>query len=511
MLGAAVRIARLHIMVAGRHLSGEHPGTARRRAAVMSSPPLRACAVVLAMLAACRGGSGAPGAGPAPDAGAAGPSPSVASTASAASAPSLDAGGADAAAPDAAAADAATVDAAAADAAAPDAAAAAPGAGCKLRRGPLALSLRGPALLWTPDEAERADFRVIFNRDGVAQHVAPALGGLAAPSFGLAAGASPPRDAAQALGALAAPASPPRQAAPDAGAAGGEPARASWPACAVASRFVFCMDHGGTIRRTPLWGAEGPPIGAGRRGTGISAVSLPGGHTLLAFLSDRKTSEGVVTQAFAVLDDRPAVPLSEEGSGATFVALSPWKGGALAMYIDARSALTPVHARTLGLTPEGKIELGPDAVLFVGDAGESRMGGALAVGAGGPAYVLLPAARDLSAFGMAAIRIDEAPRDDMPAAWSLYPNGLSPAPIAATRGVSPIHVARVRPIAREPGSRHALELGQLDGEGRFQPRCLAVEGTSFNHVAIEADRDGSLWIAYTTGAGTFIEQRALGP
>ncbi|XXX75410.1 hypothetical protein WMF30_47955 [Sorangium sp. So ce134] len=471
----------------------------------MSHPALRACVVVLAALASCRGGSGAPGAGPAPDAGADAPAPSFAtaavptSSAPAASAVSLDAGAPAAAAPDAAAP----------DAAAPDAAAPAQGAGCKLRRGPLSLSLRGPALLWTPDEAARADFRVIFNRDGVAQHVAPSFGGLAAPSFGGLAAPSPSGLAAPLLDGPSG--SPPRDPPPDAGAAGGEPARASWPACAVASRFVFCMDHGGTIRRTPLWGAEGPPIGAGRRGTGISAVSLPGGHTLLAFLSDRKTTEGAVTQAFAVLDDRPAVPLSEEGSGATFVALSPWKGGALAMYIDARSALTPVHARTIGLTPEGKLELGPDAVLFVGDAGESRMSGALALGADGPAYVLLPASKDMSAFGMAAIRIDAAPRDDMPAVWSLYPNGLSPAPIAATQGVSPIHVARVRPVAREPGSRHALELGHLDGEGRFQPRCLAAEGKSFKHVAIEADRGGSLWLAYTTASGTFIEQRDVGP
>ncbi|WP_437295540.1 hypothetical protein [Sorangium sp. So ce426] len=455
----------------------------------MSYPPLGARVLVLAALAACRDGSGTPGAGPAPDAGAAAPAPSVASAtpaSSAASAPSLDAGVADAAAPDAAAAGAAAPDAAAPDAAAP-------GAGCKLRRGPLSLSLRGPALLWSPDEAERADFRVIFNRDGVAQHVAPSFGGLTAPG-------SPPPEAA-----------PDAPDAPDAGNGSGDPARASWPACAVASRFVYCMDHGGTIRRTPLGGGAGPPIGAGRRGTGISAVALPGGHTLLAFLSDRKTSEGAVTQAFAVLDDGAAVPLSEEGSGATFVALAPWKGGALAMYIDARAALTPVHARTLGLTAEGKLELGPDAVVFVGDAGESRMGGALAIGASGPAYVLLPASKDISAFGMAAIRVDEAPRDDMPAVWSLYPNGLSPAPIAATQGVSPIHVARVRPVSREPGARHALELGQLDGEGRFHARCVAVEGQSFKHVAIEADRGGSLWIAYTTAAGTFIEQRAAGP
>ncbi|WP_437830670.1 hypothetical protein [Sorangium sp. So ce1153] len=472
---------------------------------VVSSSRLRACLLALAAFAACRGGSGAPDAGPAPAPGAdaAAPASSVApapaatvSATAAASVAALDAGAAAdaAAAPDASAA--------APDAAAPDAAAdaavtaAAPDAGCKLRRGPLALSLRGPALLWAPDDAARADLRVIFNRDGVAQHVTPAFGALLGPL-------SPRQESSPDAGT--------GSALLDAGAGSAEPARASWPACEVASGFVFCMDQGGTIRRTPLAGGAAPPLGAGRRGTPISAVSLPGGRTLLAFLSDRKTSEGAVTQAFAVLDDGPAVPLSAEGSGATFVALSPWKGGALAMYIDARSALTPVHARTLGLTAGGKLELGPDAVLFVGDAGESRMGGALARGADGPAYVLLPAAKDISAFGMAAIRIDDAPRDDMPAVWSLYPNGLSPAPIAATQGVTPIHVARVRPIAREPGARHALEIGQLDGEGRFQARCLAVEGKSFKHVAIEADRDGSLWLAYTTSAGTFVEQRALGP
>ncbi|WP_438016213.1 hypothetical protein WMF18_36020 [Sorangium sp. So ce315] len=439
-----------------------------------------------ALLAACRAGSGAPDAGPAPAADAAAPAPLPAASAAA-----PDAGAAaapDAAAPDAAAPDAAAADAAVPDASAPDAGAdagAAADAGCKLRRGPLALSLRGPALLWTPDEKARSDFRLIFNRDGVAQHVAPAFSALV--------GSVPPRD----------------EAAADAGSA--EPARASWPACEVAAGFVFCMDQAGTIRRTSMYGGEAPPIGAGRRGTAISAVALPGGRTLLAFLSDRKTTEGVVTQAFAVLDDRPAVPLSEEGSGATFVALAPRPGGALAMYIDARSALTPVHARTLGVTAEGKLELGPDAVIFVGGAGESRLAGALAIGPEGPAYALLPASRDMSDFGMAAIRIDGAPRDDMPAVWSLYPNGLSPAPIAATQGVSPIHVARVRPTARDPGAQHALEIGQLDAAGRFQPRCVAVEGKSFKHVAIEADRDGSLWIAYTTGTGTFLEQRALGP
>lgn len=374
---------------------------------------------------------------------------------------------------------------------------AAVGEGCKLLRGPQRMSLRGPALLWTPDPAARGDFRIIFNRDGAAQQLTPPFGGLGIAGVGARPG-----------GRLAQPA----DVLLDAGAGDGEgPARAAWPACAVADRFVFCMDTSGAIRRTPLSGGPDVPVGFGRRGSGIAAVALPGGHTLLAFLADRKTTEGVVTQAFAVLDDKPAVPLSEEGSGATFVTLAPWKGRAMAMYIDARVALTPVHARPVGMTGEGKLEIGRDAVIFVGGAGESRTGGALAVGADGPLFALAPVASGAADFGMAAIRIDDAPRDDMPAVWSPYPNGLSPAPIAATQGASPVHVARVRPKAREPGAPHVLEIGRLDGEGRFTARCEVAEGKSFKHVAIEADREGALWLAYTTGTATFLEQRAAGP
>ncbi len=160
-------------------------GTSRpcsSRAAVVRYPP-GARVLVLAALAACRDGSGTPGAGPAPDAGVAAQGASVAPTASAASAASassLDAGVADAAAADAAARGRRQLRTRAApDAAAPDAAAL--GAGCTLRRGPPRSRSVGRRCSGLPDEAERADFRVIFNRDGVAQHVAPSFGGLTAP------------------------------------------------------------------------------------------------------------------------------------------------------------------------------------------------------------------------------------------------------------------------------------------------------------------------------------------
>ncbi|WP_044239949.1 hypothetical protein [Chondromyces apiculatus] len=351
--------------------------------------------------------------------------------------------------------------------------------------------MAGPTLL-IPRPGVSGEMQVLFNRNGVAHEVAP--------SFPLLAPA-PPRSAA------APPVLPPPGPAPPAAPPPPPPERATWPACTTAGRFMYCMDLQGDLRRSAIAGGEVKTIAAGRKGAGIAAAVLPEDHTVVAFLGDRKTTEGVVTQAFVVLDDGGAIPLSEEGAGATFVTMVPWKQGALAMYIDARAALTPVHARTLHRSAQGKLELGPDAVIFVGGGYESRMMGAVAHGAGGEAFALIPTSHSMSGFGMATVRIDDPPRVDAHVTWSMYPNGLSPAPVAALRGPGPTRVARARPASREPGAKAVLELGRLREDGTFAPQCIAAEAASFTHLALEPDRDGTVWLAYTTGEGTWVEHR----
>ena len=210
--------------------------------------------------------------------------------------------------------------------------------------------------------------------------------------------------------------------------------------------------------------------------------------------------------AFAALDDGPTVQLSEDGSGATFVALAPRADQVVAMYIDARRALTPLHARVLSLKA-GKLDLDRDAVLFVGEGTEGRTGGAMVVGPSGAAYGLLPIFKDMTTFGLAAIRIDERPRDDAEVTWSTYPGGLDSAPVAATSGVSPMRVLRVRPTSAEPKAKKMLELGEIEDSGAWKPLCSLAERMSFSDVTLLADRFGTLWITYTDGDGTWIERR----
>jgi hypothetical protein len=362
---------------------------------------------------------------------------------------------------------------------------------CRLVRGPARLSLKGPAAL----PVLAGGVQILFNRQGAPGSQVPAFPALQpSASSGPAAGLVPNR---------ADPALPKNPLIPE--GAPQEDERATWPACVVAGRYVFCMDLEGSIHRRLVTGEGDKIIAKGRPGTPIAAAAVGSDHTILAFLASMKTSEGVVTHALAVLDDGPLVQLSEEGSGATFVALAPREKDVLAMYIDARVALTPVHARTL--TVEGSLRLGKDAVVHVGEGSERRSVGAIARAASGPAFLLMPLSTEGTKFGMATMKVEGDPQDDSPVVWSFYPNGLSPAPIAATQGVSPARVVRVRPATAAPDAWRVLELGHLEADGSFKALCNVIESRSFTDVNVAVDGRGSVWIVYTSADGTWVEQR----
>ncbi len=286
---------------------------------------------------------------------------------------------------------------------------------------------------------------------------------------------------------------------------------AGYPACARGGAFYFCADKTGNVRRSPVSGnaagsAGGDVFASSRAGTRIDAVTLTGDHALLGYLYTGKTTEGFVTEAWAKLDDEPAVRVSEDGTGATTLDLAPRGAGALAMTIDTRSALTAVHARSL-TSEGGKLGMGPDEVVFIGGPPEHATTGILGAAAAGVAWALVPLAKDATNFGTAIVRVDDPPRVDAPVTWSLYPNGLDPAPLVATQGKSPIRVARVRPQASEPTSPRILELGRVDGEGTFT--SLGIVGTDGRprDLAVDVDTHGALWLYYTDAAGGWVERR----
>jgi hypothetical protein len=230
------------------------------------------------------------------------------------------------------------------------------------------------------------------------------------------------------------------------------------------------------------------------------------GHAVVAFLADRRSSEGWVTEAFAVLDDGEPTLLSAEGSGATFVAMARSGSSALVLLIDGRMAMTPTHARTVSLAG-GRLELGPDVVVFVGGEAEAHTRGVLGTSTGGSgAFGLIPIATE-GGFGMATIRLEAPLRTEEPVRWSPYPNGLDPAPLAATHDTSPVRVVRVRPVDARPDADWGLELGDVDSAGAYVSRGLVATRGRVRSLAMTAAKDGTLWVLYRDDGGTWLERR----
>ncbi len=284
------------------------------------------------------------------------------------------------------------------------------------------------------------------------------------------------------------------------------PYAVTWPACAVGGKYVYCLGSAGAIMRTPLAGGEGKEVAKGRPSTRIAAAALAGEHSVVGYLAARKTAEGSTLEAWAAVDAEPPTKLSEDGSGATWLDLAPRAESVVALYLDARAAMTPVHSRHIAWAG-GKAEVRKDAVVFVGGPPDRGITGTLAVLSPNDVFGLVPIAEDVYKFSMLSVRIEDPPREDMGAAASPYPNGLDPAPIAT----SGAFLVRVRPENAQPTSPRVLELGRLDTKGVFTSLGIVSTGRPYADVAMATDSLGALWILYGDATATFLERRLCPP
>jgi hypothetical protein len=344
---------------------------------------------------------------------------------------------------------------------------------CRAIRGPVELPIRGPAALVV--RSERID--AVLDEDGRARVASFLTGPIASAS-----------------------AAPAIREGSDSGAIG-----VSAIPCATTGDVAFCPDRSGAVHRAKLTGEGDRIIASSRRGTRVAAGAIGAAHAALGYLASRQTSEGWVSEAWVAVDDDPPVRLSEDGSGATAIDLAPHGSSLLALTVDARAALTAMHARPVAY--EGGVRFGEDAVVFVGGPGDRRTAAVLALPATGPGWALLPISRDMSDFGLALVRLDDPPRVDEPVVWSMYPNGLDPAPVAAAPGNGRTWVARVRPRAAA-GTLRDLELGEVDAEGGFVPRDIVPTADSPSDVSLAIDGRGALWIAWLDSSGSWLERFA---
>jgi hypothetical protein len=282
--------------------------------------------------------------------------------------------------------------------------------------------------------------------------------------------------------------------------------KASKPPCAVAGPFAFCGDANGDVHRALRARAGDEVVAKGAPGAHVGAAVFPGGYIGVAWLAARTTPEGRVSEAFMRVDEGAPVRISEDGAGATEFALAERNKEVVALLVDARRAMTPLHARLLTVNPSGKLDVGSDAVIYVGGGSDHQVIGALATNGKGSLFALVPTSTD-DGFGLASVRVGSPPKIEEPHKFSVYPNGLDAPPVVATHVGTKMYVARVRPLTAEVTSARALELGRLDDAGTFTSLGFVPTNGSVKDVALEADSLGAIWVHYTDGVGSWLERR----
>ena len=278
----------------------------------------------------------------------------------------------------------------------------------------------------------------------------------------------------------------------------------SYPPCELAGKSAYCLGRAGAVRK--ITGPVEREVAKARPYTRLAAAPLGDGHSVVAYLVEKTTSEGLMLQAYAVLDEGEPIRLSDEGSGATQIALVPMGDKAVALYLDARTAMTPVHAREISLGKGGKLALGTDVVLAV--AGPAERGVSLVGGRMKDAtFALVPIPQDVTTFGMTVLSVSSPPKDDIKPKVSLYANGLDPAPLAATHSetLDRVYVARVVPESAARAAPRSLELGHLVSDGTFVSHGI-VGRAPVSHVSVAVDSARTVWVLYGDAAHTWLSR-----
>lgn len=226
----------------------------------------------------------------------------------------------------------------------------------------------------------------------------------------------------------------------------------------VAGGRAYWVSHGRLVRRPLFDDGELEVLSEDARDGSRTASIEVRGTVAVAFLG-RADREGT-SHARLWLEGKAPLDLTPDGAGASSVALTAAGDHVLATAIDGRSAMTPLHARSVRLGPGGAT-LGDDVVVWVG--GPAQAWTETFVGAeAGRAWAHVPIERDTTHFGLATVDLGLEPHMDSDVAFFDYANGIDLAPVATAELCGRAHVAFVRPTASAPHSPQELVLVRLD-------------------------------------------------
>lgn len=274
---------------------------------------------------------------------------------------------------------------------------------------------------------------------------------------------------------------------------------------AVQGDFAYWIDGNNLLRRALSGKSELETLARdARHSTRVSAVQQlkPNEPGLVAYIAGGPKADSPL-KAHLWVEGAGTFDVSDEAATANSVALTRSSKGLVVLSLEARTGMTPIHAR--GVRVEGKqLKLSDDLVVWVGGPAEPLteiIGGSYP----NQRFGFMAMGRSAAEFGLAAVDVGDEPRMGAAVRWIDYPNGLDPAPVAATVACKRSLVAFVQPETSRPGSLQQLRVGFV-GAGGVGESFVVAHSRGFANVSIAGNRRGAL-VAYTADRRTWA--RAL--
>lgn len=279
------------------------------------------------------------------------------------------------------------------------------------------------------------------------------------------------------------------------------------PGPSLSQGAAYWISHGSLVRRKVVLAGDPGPLEILERdahdgtrvavpieGRGEKPAKIPA--TVGYILRPPKEDSPLLARLW--VEGAPPELLTAEGNSTHSVRLVRTGDGVLAVSVQARMAMTPVHARRVRFA-SGKPLVSDDLVVWVGGGIQPLTEMALLPEGDQKLYGFLPHERSIREFGLARLDIGMSPDMETPTTWSLYPNGIDPAPVAAGDVCGIPMVLYAAPESATPDAAHELLL--RDGrDASAEPFRLAGEHRIY-FVSL-AEVPGGALVVWVTDSAT---------
>lgn len=272
---------------------------------------------------------------------------------------------------------------------------------------------------------------------------------------------------------------------------------------AVSNGSAYFVHAGRLLRKTLNQGALETIADDARPFTRVAVpdIPLPELPAVVAYIA-RHASDKETLIAKLWVEGQGTFVLTPDGSSGNSVALTRAGDGYIAMSLESRTGMSPLHARRVTFEG-GQVKLGNDVIPWVAGTAQP-LSEVRAVADPWSVWALLPMERDATRFGLARVELGFTPHMGANVFWREYPNGVEPAVVTSGYLCHRPVVLYARPANAEPHSPQELHLSSIGSDG-LGPSTVIASSRAFADASFASLDWGGL-VVYVADRRTWAKR-----